>query len=152
MKKILLSFVVFSLAAVANAGQRWSQYPMVGGVEINKLCDAGSHFRTTRPVSVCTEWEGHVETGELYQGNEWTCVSKSRKNARISKVYTERTCADRHVDHGSFEYNYPNVCKSFRKSTKRYGRTFEVPVMEDRGELGIVQVDTFSYRIPSCNN
>jgi hypothetical protein len=154
MKKFLVTTAIIGLAVVANASSRFSQYPMIGGVAINNLCDSGNSFRTLHAVPVCQEWQNHVESGELYRGNEWTCVSSAQKVARISKTYSYRSCAEQvaQPDDGRFEYEYPVIakCTRYTRAVRHFGRTFRVPVYEDKGELGLVMVDEVNYTIPSC--
>lgn len=150
MEKFLLASALIGLAAVANAGTRFNQYPTVGGVAVNNLCDAGSSFQTKAPVAVCTKWMNTVQTGDQYSGNQWTCESSVTKTVKISKAYEVATCNNASPINQNIEANYPVACKSKTTMVKTYGNTFAVPVYEDQGETGLVVVATAKYTVPAC--
>lgn len=151
MKKFVVASLIIGLSAVAQAST-FNQYPTVGGVAVNNLCDAGSKFQTLTPVEVCTEWKNDVKTGEQYQGNEWTCVRSTSQVAKISKKYVVTTCNESQMPKdGSGEWNYPTPCTNKSSVTKTYGNTFTVAVMKNMGEMGLVQVGSFQHTVPACH-
>jgi hypothetical protein len=152
MKNFLFAVAMIGLTSVANAGTRFNQYPTVGGVAVNNLCDAGATFKTLSPVKVCTKWKNNPKAGTtLYHGNEWTCLASATKVAKISKKYVVSTCNEPNpATHGNIEFDFPTTCTQ-SQTTKSYGNTFTVPVYENMGEAGLVVVGTFKHTIPACN-
>ena len=150
MKKVLILAAVLGLANIANASSRYPQYPMINGISADNLCDAGASFKTINPVEVCTKWQDQAQpqSGESYQGNDLVCVSKSTQSLSVAKTYTVSTCLD--AAPSNMETNYPVACQNFTTEEKAIENKISVPVIQDQGETGMVQVDTITYTIPAC--
>lgn len=153
MKKFLIASALIGLAATANAGTHFNQYPTVGGVAVNKLCDTGSNFQTLSPVKICTKWKNNPKASTtLYHGNEWTCLAATEKVVNVAKTYVVSTCNEPNsATHGNIEADFPTTCTHKTAVTKTYGNTFTVPVYENMGEEGLVVVGTFKHTVAACH-
>lgn len=148
MKKVIFMFAVLGSVVSARAGTVYPQYPLINGISADNLCDAGSTFNTVKDVEVCTQWENHTQSGEAYQGNDYVCVRKSKKSVSVAKTYIVSTCLD--AVPANSETDYPTTCKNLKSVEKSMASTISVPLMQDQGEAGIVQVGKVSYTIPNC--
>lgn len=151
MKKVFTVFALIGFATIVQAGNRFSQYPTVGGIAVNNLCSAGSEFRTIAPVPVCTEWKLAPRVVGQYTGNNWSCVSSIKKTVKVSKTYEVAHCEDSNpAVRGNIEFNFPTTCSRPTTLTKTHGSTFTVSVLENKGEAGLVVVGTFKHKVPAC--
>lgn len=133
MKLFVLLFSIVSINA-------WSAtYQSIGGVPANELCDAGSVFKTLKPVAVCDSWQGKPSFihGEIFVPSEWTCLASHKQHLEIKK--DTLVCA--HIIANEADV----VCDKFVAATQS-----STVVVEEKAKLLKDNLIYYNYTIPPC--
>lgn len=135
MKLFALAIVFVSSAAFAQ-----KTYQMIGGVPANNLCDAGSVFKTVKPVTVCTEWKEipGQNQGEIMEPSQWVCVSSQLQQLSVSK---ETTVCLQYVTN-----EFEHTCVKWGKGVQSNNTVTEEVTYH--GDISEVKYGT--YTIPAC--
>lgn len=150
MKALILAFATFmSTSAFAYTYTNW---PKLGGVEVNQLCQGANSIQSLQPVKSCLRYETK-KIGGRDGGVEHVCAAYSNDISHIPYSYEKTTCVDYKTV--GIKDNKELVCTEWATKTVQTPVNFEVGVYRQalgkaRAEEGDKLLYTFEYTIPAC--
>lgn len=131
----------------------YTNWPTLGGVEVNQLCQGSDSIRSLKAVKKCAKYETR-RVGGKDGGTETECVKYTHDYVRIPYTYQKTSCVDYKTIGG--KDNKELVCTKWATKTVTTPVDFVVGVY--RKALGKRDNDngdhllySFEYSIPSCN-
>lgn len=139
MKNTLVAMMMLLSSAMATAQTDGSypSYPRFGGFAVTELCDAGSTFRTIKPVPQCTGWKLEQVINDQGVENEWKCLGYKIETKEVSKEYQTSEC-------------HRGSRPDCDESIQTHGNSFKMPIYE-MAEYGPVQTGSTTYTVPACH-
>jgi hypothetical protein len=138
-KKMKSLIFVLSLVSVFAMAKSSPVYQRIGNVPANELCDAGTVFKTLKPVFVCDQWQETpgVIHGEIFEPAQWTCVASHYEHQDISKEIS--VCLEMEISEETV------ACKKMGK-----GIQSSTVVVEEKVKHVKDNFKYDSYTIPAC--
>lgn len=113
-----------------------------GPLGLFNVCATDEEFKSITPVQTCLSYRQVIRTSNAGKYKDYVCNHYESRNIIISRTYTQDECV---------KHDYWGECLEYDSVTSVYPTSFQLPVIESRGETSNNFIFSKPYKMKACD-